>query len=357
MHSLRDTRSTLTQSGVAHYLLSLGVVKPRDVVDGELAVLDASRRNAVYVASAVGGPAFVVKLARAHTAGTLAAEAAVLRTLAAAPELRGLMPEVVHEDPEAACLVLRSPGDALEWSERQAARRFPQSAARSLGRALARLHEIRVDGVPDGPDRLWGLTLPEPPHDVLLDISAAAVDLLARLQGHTLVCERLLALQSEVASDAIVHGDLRWDNCLLVAPPGARRRTRVLLVDWELGGRGPAAFDIGTALAEYLSVWVASIPMPDPRDPSRFADHAGHPLAQMRPAIQALWGTYHAARADSPALARVVELAGVRLLQAAIERARHSDELSAHSVALAQLAVHLLGDPDGTAAALLGLRE
>jgi aminoglycoside phosphotransferase (APT) family kinase protein len=157
------------------------------------------------------------------------------------------------------------------------------------------------------------------------------------------------------SGDAFVHGDLRWDNCMLVAAPGARRRTRVLLVDWELGGRGPAALDIGTALAEYLSVWVTSIPMPDPRDPSRFVDHAGHPLAQMRPAIHALWGTYRAARTRPPTLAHVVELAAVRLLQASLERARHSDELSAHSVVMAQLAVHLLVDPQGTASALLGL--
>lgn len=350
----------LTQSGVAHYLLSLGNVKPSDIVEGEFAVLDASRRNAVYVASAIGGPAYVVKLARAHTAGTLAREAAVLRAFSTVPALRGTVPEVVHEDREAACLVLRSPGDARGWSEHQAARRFPRSAARSLGRALALLHELPLDDLQDLPvtaNRLWGLTLPEPPHELLLDISAAAVDLLSRLQGHALLCERLLELQSAVAADALVHGDLRWDNCMLVAPPGGRRRTRVLLVDWELGGPGPAAFDIGTALAEYLSVWVGSIPMPDQHDPSRFVDHAGHPLAQMRPAIQDLWATYRAARTRPPALTHVVALAGVRLLQTAIERARHSDELSAHSVVLAQLAVHLVGDPDGTAAALLGLRE
>ncbi len=39
----------LTQSSTAHYLLSLGIVKPRTVVDDELSVLDASRRNAPHV--------------------------------------------------------------------------------------------------------------------------------------------------------------------------------------------------------------------------------------------------------------------------------------------------------------------
>jgi aminoglycoside phosphotransferase len=350
----------LTQSSIAHYLLSLGIVKPSAVVDDEISVLDASRRNAVFIAAARTGPAFVVKQARAQTAATLAWEATMLRALAARPELHGLVPEVLHEDREAACLVLRTPPDATDWSEHQAARHFPHSSARALGRALATVHELPTEGIgdpPAGSDRLWGLSLPEPPRELLLDLSAAALDLLSRLQAHEDVCARLLELRGATSADAIVHGDLRWDNCMLVAAPGARRRTRVLLVDWELSGRGPAGFDIGTALAEYLSAWVASIPMPDPRDPSRFVDHAGHPLASIRPAIGALWSTYRSARARPPGLAQVVELSAVRLLQAALERARHSDELSAHAVVLAQVAAHLLSDPEGTALALLGLRE
>ena len=104
----------LTQSSIAHYLLSLGIVKPSAVVEDELSVLDASRRNAVFIAAARTGPAFVVKQARAQTAATLAREATVLRALATTPALHGMVPEVLHEDREAACLVLRTPPDAVE---------------------------------------------------------------------------------------------------------------------------------------------------------------------------------------------------------------------------------------------------
>jgi aminoglycoside phosphotransferase (APT) family kinase protein len=350
----------LTQAGIAHYLLSLGVVNPSAVVEDELSVLDASRRNAVFLAAASSGPAYVVKQARAETAATLAHEAAMLRALAAMPELDGLVPQVAHEDREAACLVLRTPADARAWSEHHRAGRFPRFLARALGRTLAALHELPVDGMedlPPGTDRLWGLTLPEPPHELLLNLSAAAMDLLARVQANESLCVRLQDLRGATSADAIVHGDLRWENCMVVAAPGARRRNRLLLVDWELSGCGPAAFDIGTALAEYLGAWVGSIPMPDSRDPSQFVDRAGYPLASMHPAIHTFWTTYRSARSRPPALARVVELAAVRLLQAALERARHSAELSAHAVVLAQLAAHLLLDPEGTALALLGLHE
>jgi aminoglycoside phosphotransferase (APT) family kinase protein len=350
----------LTQADIAHYLLSLGVVNPSDLVDGDLSVLDFSRRNVVFIAAAGGGPAYVVKQARPGTADTLAHEATVLRALSTTPGVADLVPEVVHEDREAACLVLRSPADARDWSEHHADGRFPPSRSRALGRALAALHDLSVGGVEDlpaGTDRLWGLTLHEPAHELLLDLSAAAVELVAQVQASEFVSMRLRELHGVISTDAIVHGDLRWENCMLVPAPGGRRRTRVLLVDWELAGTGPAAFDVGTVLAEYMSKWVTSIPMPDAGDVSRFAHLARFPLPAMRPAIQAFWTTYRTARTRPPALVQVVELAAVRLLQTAVEHAQLLNELSAHAAATTQLAAHLLRDPHGATLALMGLHE
>ncbi|MDQ3997995.1 MAG: hypothetical protein M3303_13380, partial [Gemmatimonadota bacterium] len=77
----------LEQSDIAHYLLSLGVVKPRAVVEEQLTVVDASRRNCVFVAASRAGSTYVVKQAGPRSAGTLAHEAAVLRVLADTPQL------------------------------------------------------------------------------------------------------------------------------------------------------------------------------------------------------------------------------------------------------------------------------
>ena len=119
----------------------------------------------MFIAAARTGPAFVVKQARAQTAATLAWEATMLRALAARPELARHVPEVFHEDREAACLVLRTPPDAADWSEHQAARRFPHSSARALGRALATVHELPTEGIADPPagsDRLGACRCPSP---------------------------------------------------------------------------------------------------------------------------------------------------------------------------------------------------
>jgi hypothetical protein len=130
----------------------------------------------------------------------------------------------------------------------------------------------------------------------------------------------------------------------------------VLLVDWELAARADPAFDVGSVLAEYLRVWVGSVPIVEAVDPGRFADRARHPLAVMRPAISAFWTTYRTLHPEPPALRRVMELTAVRLLQTAIERSQGLSAATAHVVTLVQLADNLLRAPEEAAVGLLGLQ-
>jgi aminoglycoside phosphotransferase (APT) family kinase protein len=340
----------LEQSDIAHYLLSLGVVKPREVIDEDFRVVDASRRNCVFLATTRSGPTFVVK--HGEHRSTLAHEATVLRLLEAEPDLAPHVPTVVHEEP--GCLVLRTPAGARDLGEDRS--RFPVIPARSLGRTLARLHRLPANVPPsDGP--LSALDLVEPPHALVLELSAAAQDLLRRIQASEELCDRLAKLRDAPSGDAFVHGDLRWDNCLALPAPGATRRTRVLLVDWELAGRADPAFDVGSMLAEHLRAWVASIPIVDGTDPGRFTERARHPVAVMRPAMEAFWTGYRDAHPSPPALRRVVELTAARLLQIAIEVARRLAATTAHVVTLLQLADNMLREPDIAAAGVLRLRE
>jgi len=130
----------------------------------------------------------------------------------------------------------------------------------------------------------------------------------------------------------------------------------LLLVDWELAGRGALGFDVGTVFAEYLHRWVGSIPIVEPADPARLVAHARHPLDRMQPAIRAFWTAYGIAIPQRPTLRRVVELAAVRLLQTAIESAQALDVPSAHVITIVQLADNMLRHPEDAALNLLGLR-
>lgn len=350
----------LKQSDIAHYLLSLGVVKPSAIIEEELAIVDASRRNCVFIATTPAGPTYVVKQAIPRNAETLGHESAVLRMLAREPALAPHVPSVVHDDPDGALLLLASPGGGRDWNKHHVAGRFSPAQARRLGRTLAALHRLRADGLqarPAGVDPMWGLRLSEPPHELLLDLSDAAQELVAQVQASPKLCDALRRLAETGADDVLVHGDLRWDNCLAVAAPHSRRRTRLLLVDWELAGRGEAGFDVGTVLGEYLRVWVLSVTIVEPSDPARLLPLARHPLESMEPAVNAFWTAYRTANPHHPPLRRAIELAAVHLLQTAVEYARGLPSVSAHAGTLVQLADNLLRWPDDAASRLLGLRS
>jgi Ser/Thr protein kinase RdoA (MazF antagonist) len=348
----------LEQSDIAHYLLSLGLVKPRDVTEEGLEVVDASRRNCVFITTTSAGQTYVVKQAGPRAARTLAHEAAILGALAGAPPIVAHVPSVIRHDAQAALLVLSTPGRARNWNDDRG--HFPLTQARALGRVLAALHQLPAEGVQDLPagyERMWGLSLTEPSHELLLVLSAGAQDLLARLQANAALCERLEELRASNTDGAFVHGDLRRDNCLAVTPPGSRRATRLLLVDWELGGRGVAEFDVGTVLAGYLGIWVGSIPIVDPADPGRLVARARRPLGRMQPAMHAFWSEYRLASPQQPALSHVIELAAVQLLQTAVENAQSLVRASSHTITLVQLAEYMLWQPDNVALNLLGLHR
>ena len=140
----------LEQSDIAHYLLSLGLVKSRDVVEEDLTILDASRRNCVFLATTRAGPTFVVKQGSPRTPPTLAHEAAVLRALAR-PCSPAAYPTVVHHEPEARATRPATPAGARDWATGARRGRFPRLPARALGRTLAAVHRLPADAVEPQP--------------------------------------------------------------------------------------------------------------------------------------------------------------------------------------------------------------
>ena len=305
----------LAHEEVAPFLLSRGVFGPRDVVEGALRVRDVSRRNVVYLAENGEGPAYVLKQ------GDVAHEARVLRLLAG--PLRGWVPEVLDAGDD--WLLLRSRAGS-DWASRGAP---APTQVRSLGRLLGTLRTVEL---PDGPPPTW-LDLTAPPAAILADFRAASLDLVALVQADDDLCERLHALGETLVPEVAMHGDLRVENCIAAG-------RRVVVVDWENASRGPRGWDVATVLAEFLRVWMGSVPIPDVQRPSRLLALARHPLARLQPLMSALWACSGGGDED-----RVWQLAGARLVDAAIELARGASALSSHVLVLLDLAANLIRDP------------
>lgn len=134
------------------------------------------------------------------------------------------------------------------------------------------------------------------------------------------------ALEERPRLITLVHGDVRWENCLVQADPGSVR-----LIDWETAGMGDPAWDVAGVIQEHL----------------RFRIVRPHLSAALDVSLEAFLASYraHTPRTWLPILTSARRLAGARLIQTALEHVAAGTAPSA-AAPLVQLAQIVLRAPD-----------
>jgi aminoglycoside phosphotransferase (APT) family kinase protein len=359
-------RTVLDLADVATYLIDRKLLSPSAVVDGGLRVVDVSRRNRVFMVTGELDRCFVLKLPGEAGDRGVVREAAVLERLRSADgagKLASRLPAVVAYDNVAGVLILEATPDAPDLVRHHARGRFSCGLAREAGRVLALLHAIPptvLSGLAPL-DPTWILRVHRPDLDTLRTLSAASVELVRTIQGSEELCTRLDKLLASWRVESVIHGDVRWDNWLALRGRDSTRRTRLVLIDWEMSGPGDPGLDIGTFFGEYLRAWLLSIPIVDPREPGGLLGHARFPLRRIQPALRSFWDayTYHRALPAaelSRTLLRAAQFTGARLMGAALEEAQTVAELRGSVLHTLQLSANILRRPDEAMAHLLGLR-
>ncbi len=365
----------LTQLELAQYLLQHGLLSAEAIVEGDLDILDASRRNRNFKVVARHHPGYLVKQGvGADRMASVAGEASVYEMLGAragpAPR-RGFaayLPACYAYDREQHLLILECLPDAEDLRTYHTRRgRFPAAVAADLGRALATLHrqmwgnmaaQAGRQALPG--DLPWVLALHRPEPAVLHDFSSAEIQLIKAVQRFPEFGAALDRLRGEWRAETMIHADLKWDNCLLAARPGTARRRRLKIVDWELATYGDPCWDVGSVFNDYLSFWLLSIPVTGETPPDHFPDLARYPLRRMRPALHAFWEAYAGrmglAGGEAGAwLLRAARFAAARLLQTACDQMQVAQELNGTIVCFLQVSLNLLRRPHEGVVQLLGL--
>jgi hypothetical protein len=357
----------LTDDEVVAYLTSRALIDPETA--GMPDVVDLSRRNRnVEVRTGPGVGFFVKEGVGPARAATVANEADTYRRLLAKAEPNGLdryLPEYLGHDPRRHLLVLGLVPGSLSLHDYHAARgHFSVTLARTLGDALGHVHGTRKPGGgrdkhPEVSGAPWVLSLHRPDLGTLQHLSGATIELVRILQQIPDLCDELDSLRLEWRATALVHNDIRWDNCLVFAASGTKRVTRLKLVDWELSGAGDPYWDIGCAFSEYLAFWLMSIPITGDSPPDRFLHLSRHPIEQMQPAMRALWQSYLRRVGVDPGgstdlLRRAIRYAAARLVQSAFERTQNSTWITSDVICLLQLSINIMQQPIDASATLLG---
>lgn len=368
MHSISQT--ILTLPDVVPYLLQRNLVSPESVVHQELTVIDASSRNQNFGVLRPNDQSYLLKQGiDPQRKKTIANEAQIYELIHSTMGKAGLtqyLPRFFDYDSARGILVIEYLSYAQNLHNYCALRgRFSKVLGAAIGDALSSLHQIRwdrqsgrIEMLAHGPPGILSIHRPE--LEVLRDISGANVQVIKIIQRYPEFTELLDELRDEWRSEALIHFDFKWDNCLVTSRTPSGRKTRLKIVDWELAGIGDPIWDVASVLNAYLSFWILSIPITGETPPDRFFELARFPLEGMQPAIRSFWNCYvdrmsfdkHEADVQ---LIRAVRYAAARLVQTTFEQMHTATELIGSVVCSLQLSLNILRRPKEASTHLLGI--
>jgi hypothetical protein len=364
----------LSPSNLAYYLLERGLVSFDSVVDGDFLVVDVSCRNRNFKVIRKAGPSYFVKQVKTWEPQSLASlhREATCYWLSEqdsdfAP-LRPLLPRYHGYDPGSHVLVVElMPGVESVAERHRRLGAFPTDVAAQLGHALGTYHRdvatrLRHDAR-DGVFKKsvpWILSFHQHGPEVKGALSSANSHLLGVLQRYAEFPLALDAIRGEWRVDSLIHGDMKWENCLVCDGGGAPGAVQIKVVDWELADLGDACWDVGAIFQAYLSAWVLSMPISGQDPVEQAMSQARYPLESMQPAIRAFWEAYAGTRrldglAAGVLLERCIRFGGARMIQTAYEYMNYSQEITPAALCLLQVSLNVLSNPREAIRDLLGL--
>lgn len=364
----------ITRNNIVYYLLDRGLITPASVVDGDLMVIETSRRNRNFKIIRKHTPGYFVKQIQnwdPQAISTLQREATcywLAQNDADFAPLAVLMPKYYLYDPTRNILIvdLLPDGEDLAGYHRRLGK-FPVEVATLLGQVLGTYHRQVRTKLNEGSQNSvfpkmipWILSVHQQSAYQFNALSAANSQLLSIIQKYPEFHQILDALRSRWQTNSLIHGDMKWDNCIVYKQNGQDGELRLKVVDWELSDFGDACWDVGAIFQAYLSFWIMSIQITGEMQPEQFAERAQYPLEEMQPAIQTFWKIYVSTREiNDPIAGELLELSvkygAARMIQTVYEYMQYSPQLSANALALLQVSLNILTKPREAVSDLLGM--
>ena len=363
--------------GIVEYLLRRDLVSRERIVENDLVIVESSRRNCNVKTISKNGPCYFLKQEIRDTGmehgrpATVAYEAAVYRLFETAfggGQFHRYLARYHDYDPTESILILQAIPGSISLAEYYYRRkRFSSRVAGELGKALATLHRSSVtelervrEIIGFEPALPWMFFIFRNEPWLKLNSSTSNLEFTGILQASPELAGLFDEARDDWRASALIHGDLKWDNVLLLLDTASRRKPGLAIVDWELARIGDPCWDIGAIFSEYLNAWLSSIPLSSESGPDQYLALAGFPLSKMHPAIREFWAGYVRNGVSGPVeiqaqLLRATRYAGIRLVQSAYEQLQHESELTSKAICILQLCANILQRPMEAAVHLLGL--
>jgi len=240
-------RVVLTAANVAQWLAS------RHGGDSSTwSVSDRSSRNRNFAVARADGGGWFVKQLRVQVPASLRMmqrEAAILTWAAANEDVRHLLPALGGFDAHAQALtteLLAGAESVANIADRQTSTAIALAAARSLA-LLHRQTPPRSALLDRRPPDIYTAHRGGP---LLQWLGAGQLEIVDRVRESAILAPPLDQMAGEWRTEQLIHGDVKWENCLWTASTG-----RMHWIDWELADAGDPLWDAGCFVQSYLTRW------------------------------------------------------------------------------------------------------
>jgi Phosphotransferase enzyme family len=366
----------LDLDNIADYLLSRRLISRENIVDGDFLAIEMLRRNRNFKIRRADAPGLFVKQIRSRTPETVSCLEREARCYHLAQfnadmsELAPLMPRFIHYDAGNSILVLTLLETEALGQHYSRTTRLSAEIGEGLGSAIGSYHKhtdlntcshndmVSKFGV--FPRRTpWilnvqSLTFSEPP------VGGAIAQLQSLLRRYPELADRIETLRNSWQIECLIHGDIRFDNCLIEYEEGVPK-PKLKIVDWELTDLGDPCWDIAGILQSYLSMWVSSMPDSGVEPASLLIDRSKYKLEDIQRCICAFWQAYTLTRElkDNETVRgltlRSAKYCAAWIVQTVYEISVGHAQLPPFGIRLLQLSDNMLADPEGAVADLLSL--
>jgi len=360
----------LTSENLVHYLLDRGFVTRDSVVNGGVEISEIPRRNRNFRIAQRSGQGYFLKQVRQwdpETVRTLRTEAECYKVASgdgAFAAIAEIVPRFRLYDQRRSVLITELLDGAETITEHHFKNdRFPVEVAEQLGRAFGAYHRRVTESPPASLGGVllrrppWIFSVHEAPSHATANLSGGIHQMLAMVRQFPQFRAALEKLRSNWRHEALMHGDIKWENCVLC--PGPNGTLSLKIVDWELADWGDSCWDLAGIMSAYLSFWAQSLPT-NAGDPDAMVAQARYPVERMQPAMQSFWRTYASCRGVSGdaargLLRRTALYTGARMIQTAFEMLQMSPSANSTTVCLLQLSMNVLENPEDATRELLGI--
>ncbi|MBE9009697.1 aminoglycoside phosphotransferase family protein [Pseudanabaenaceae cyanobacterium LEGE 13415] len=255
--------------------------------------------------------------------------------------------------------------------------RFPVEIARQIGKVLATLHQRTfhqqnyhhyfTESHPASGRLAEGIGRIEP--EIFGSVPADGLKFFALYQRYDSLGQAIAELSESMQSVCLSHNDVKLNNFLVSTDwlasdcqTVATDASVIRLIDWERADWGDPAFDLGSLIGSYLTIWLGSLITSKTISIDESLRMATTPLEALQVSIAATTIAYletfpQILEQRPDFLKRAVQFAGLNLITVIQSTLQYQKSFGNNGICMLQVAKSLLCRPEASISTVFGMEQ